>query len=158
MATWTDLVVAEPRLAKKLQDLFHQYGAGFGYLATVRRNGAPRVHPVSPIIADGGVFCFVMDSPKRRDLERNGLYALHSYPAETTEDEGYLAGHARVVADLRRKDALAAAYRAEPLVDWRLFELEIEVAMLVTHVGRNRVRQPRIWRAPPVRASHDLAG
>ena len=53
------------------------------------------MHPVSPVIADGGLFCFVTASPKRRDLERDGRYALHAYPAESSDDEAYLAGRVR---------------------------------------------------------------
>jgi Pyridoxamine 5'-phosphate oxidase len=149
MASWSDLAAEQPRLAAKIQNLFHQYGLGFGYLATVRTDGGPRVHPVSPIIADGGVFCFVMDSPKRRDLERDGRYALHAYPGEATDDEAYLVGHARLVADLARRQHLADRYRAEPRVDWRLFEFDIDVAMFIEHAGHAQTRRPLIWRAPP---------
>jgi pyridoxamine 5'-phosphate oxidase-like protein len=148
MASWADLAAANSRLAARIQQLFHQYGLGFGYLATVRRDGGPRVHPVSPIIADGAVFCFIMDSPKREDLERDGRYALHAYPGESTDDEAYLVGRARAVADLARRETLVAQYRAEPRVDWRLFEFDIEVAMFVEHVGRQHTRRPQIWRAP----------
>ena len=43
------------------------------YLATVRRDGAPRVHPVCPIIAKGRMFVAIApDSPKRLDLVRDG--------------------------------------------------------------------------------------
>src|SRR5918992_547093 len=39
------------------------------YLATVRRNGAPRVHPVTPIIDVEALFVFMEPtSPKARDL------------------------------------------------------------------------------------------
>ena len=135
-------------MAAKIKELFHQYGLGFGYLATVRRDGGPRVHPVSPIIADDAVFCFIMDSPKRRDLERDGRYALHAYPGDATEDEAYLVGTARVVADLARRRRLSSRYRAEPRVDWRLFELGIEVAMFIEHVGPAQTRRPLVWHAP----------
>lgn len=119
-----------------------QYGPGFGYLATVRADGGPRVHPVSPVITDEGLFCFVIDSPKRRDLERDGRYALHSFPPEESDDEAYVAGQARPVTDPARVARLADSVRAAPQVDWRLFEFTVEVAMLAGH-GRGDVSEGR---------------
>ena len=82
------------------------------------------MHPVSPVITDDGLFCFVVDSPKRRDLERDGRYALHSFPPEDSDDEAYVAGRAVPVTDPARVAAIAGNLRAAPQVDWRLFELE----------------------------------
>jgi len=133
MASWSDFLAAEPRLASAIRTLLQQYGPGMGYLATVRADGGPRVHPVSPVITDDGLFCFVVDSPKRRDLERDGRYALHSYPPEDSDDEAYLAGSARPVADRAVVDRLAGELRASPRVDWRLFEFTVDVAMVRRH-------------------------
>ena len=94
MASWSEFAVAEPRLAAAIQALVTHYGPGLGYLATVRADGGPRVHPVSPVITPDSLYCFVIESPKRRDLDRDGRYALHSFPQETTDDEAYLAGRA----------------------------------------------------------------
>jgi hypothetical protein len=144
-ASWLSFEAACPELATEVKALFEQYGQAFGYLATVRLDGGPRVHPVSPVIADGGLFCFITPSPKRCDLERDGRYALHAYPAENSDDEAYLAGRARPVTDPERQTRLAALHRASDEADWRLFELEIEVAM-VTHRARHSAEH-RIWRA-----------
>jgi Pyridoxamine 5'-phosphate oxidase len=146
-ATWSEFATASPSLAAEVKALFEQYGQAFGFLATVRLDGGPRVHPVSPIIADGGLYCFVLASPKRRDLERDGRFALHAYPAENSDDEAYLAGRVRPVTDEMRQAQLARRHRASAQVNWRLFELHIEIAM-VTH--RERPQEPaehRIWRA-----------
>ena len=133
MASWSEFASDEPRLADAIRALLQQYGPGFGYLATVRADGGPRVHPVSPVITDDGLFCFVVDSPKRRDLERDGRYALHSFPPEESDDEAYVAGRAWPVTDPARVARLAAGLRAAPQVDWRLFEFTVEVAMLARH-------------------------
>lgn len=133
MASWSEFAFDEPRLADAIRALLQQYGPGFGYLATVRADGGPRVHPVSPVITDDGLFCFVVDSPKRRDLERDGRYALHSFPPEESDDEAYVAGRAWPVTDPARVARLAAGLRAAPQVDWRLFEFTVEVAMLARH-------------------------
>ncbi|WBB78254.1 pyridoxamine 5'-phosphate oxidase family protein [Micromonospora sp. WMMD882] len=130
MASWSEFAADEPRLADGIRVLLQQYGPGFGYLATVRADGGPRVHPVSPVITDEGLFCFVVDSPKRRDLERDGRYALHSFPPEDSDDEAYVAGHARPVTDRARVARLAEGARARPGADWRLFEFTVDVAML----------------------------
>src|SRR3954451_13554256 len=120
MASWPEFVAAQPPLAAAIRALVHQYGPGLGYLATVRSDGGPRVHPVSPVITDDGLFCFVVDSPKRRDLERDGRYALHSYPPEESDDEAYVSGRARQVTDHARVSLLASTMRAKPDLSWRL--------------------------------------
>ena len=156
MVTWAEFAAAAPELAEAVRDLVHQFGQGFGFLATVRRDGAPRVHPVSPVITDDGLFCFLIDSPKRRDLERDGRYALHSFPAEDRDDEAYLSGRAVAVRDRRRLAHLAQLGRAAGSVDWRLFEFHIDAAM-VGRRDRPAVTPGRpgpgtahltVWRAP----------
>ncbi|MFR9778551.1 pyridoxamine 5'-phosphate oxidase family protein [Micromonospora sp. MS34] len=152
MASWSDFAADEPRLADEIRLLMQQYGPGFGYLATVRADGGPRVHPVSPVITDDGLYCFVIDSPKRRDLERDGRYALHSFPPEESDDEAYVAGRARPVTDPTTLARLAELGRAAPQVDWRLFEFTVDVAMLTR---RGQASQPgagrpqvRVWLDP----------
>src|SRR3954454_7658282 len=112
MATWSDFAAAEPTLAAGIRALLQQYGPGLAYLATVRADGAPRVHPVSPVITDEGLYCFIVDSPKRRDLERDGRYALHSFPPEENDDEAYLTGRAIRVRDQLVVSRLSESLRA----------------------------------------------
>lgn len=150
MASWSEFVAAEPQLASAIRALLLQYGPGMGYLATVRADGGPRVHPVSPVITDEGLFCFVVDSPKRRDLERDGRYALHSYPPEDSDDEAYVAGQARPVLDPAVVNHLAGALRASPQVDWRLFEFAVDVAMLRRHGPSGALPLALSPRNPPV--------
>src|SRR5215470_6438545 len=51
---------------------------GLGFLATVRADGSPRVHPVCPVISAAGLHVSVVAGPKQADLRRDGRYALHS--------------------------------------------------------------------------------
>jgi hypothetical protein len=146
-ATWASFADASPELSTEVRRLLEQYGHAFGYLATVRSDGGPRVHPVSPVIADGGLYCFVLPSPKRRDLERDGRYALHAYPAEHSDDEAYVAGLAVPVSDEVLSARLARLHRAAADVSWRLFELTIDVAMVVRREGGPASPQQEIWRA-----------
>ena len=133
MASWSDFAAADPSMAAGIRALLQQYGPAMGYLATIRRDGGPRVHPVSPVLTDDGLYCFIVDSPKRRDLERDGRYALHSYPPEESDDEAYVAGHATPVVDVTVIARLADALDASPAVDWQLFELSVETALLRRH-------------------------
>jgi len=133
MASWSDFVAADPTLAAGIRALLQQYGPGMAYLATVRADGAPRIHPVSPVITDEGLYCFIVNSPKRHDLDRDGRYALHSYPPEDNDDEAYLTGRAIPVRDPRVITDLADALRASHAVDWRLYELLIDTATLRRH-------------------------
>ena len=135
MATWSEFAVEAPWLADAIRSLLHQYGPGLGYLATVRADGGPRVHPVSPVVTDDGLYCFVVDSPKRHDLERDGRYALHTFPPEDSDDEAFVSGRATWVGDTDIIARLAGLTRAEPGIDWRLFEFTVTVAMLARHSG-----------------------
>lgn len=141
-----DFAEDEPRLAASLRALLHQYGRGMAYLATVRADGGPRVHPVSPIVTDEGLYCFVIDSPKRGDLYRDGRYALHAFPSEHSDVEGYLAGRARPVVNLSIVDQLAREHRAAPGVDWTLFEFSVEAAMIHRLTPGSA---PQTWRRGP---------
>ena len=133
MASWSEFTTAEPSLAAGIRALLQQYGPGTGYLATVRADGSPRLHPVSPVFTDEGLYCFIVDSPKRRDLERDGRYALHSFPPEESDDEAYVSGRAIRVRDPLIVTTLADALHASPDVDWHLYELLIETATLRRH-------------------------
>jgi hypothetical protein len=141
MATWSHFVTAVPHLAAQVHAFFAPFGQSLGYLATVRPDGGPRVHPVMPLFTEHGLFCFVVASPKRRDLERDRRYALHALPGECGDDEAYVTGTADPVTDRSRVEELAETFRAAPDRDWRLFELHIDVAM----VGRAGLAY-EIWR------------
>ena len=81
MVTWKEFAAAEPDLAETGRSLLFQFKVGLAFLATVRRDGAPRLHPVSPRFASGRLFVAVEHgSPKRFDLRRTGRYALHALP------------------------------------------------------------------------------
>ena|SRR5436190_13952176 len=149
MVSWPEFAAAAPTLAASIRALVHQYGPGLGYLATVRSDGGPRVHPVSPVITDEGLYCFVVDSPKRRDLDRDGRYALHAFPPPDSPEEAYLTGRAHPVTDDLRRARLARAHRAAPRVDWRLYEFDIETAMITRHPAHATAWSPtyQIWHA-----------
>jgi hypothetical protein len=129
MATWAEFAERAPELADAGRSLFYQYGPGLGFLASVRPDGGPRLHPICPVIAAGGLYAFIIPSPKRGDLERDGRFALHSFPPESTDDEFYITGTASVVTDASVRAEVADAYHDEVRDEWQLFAFDIEVAL-----------------------------
>ncbi|MCA1555037.1 MAG: pyridoxamine 5'-phosphate oxidase family protein, partial [Chloroflexi bacterium] len=75
MKHWANFAAAAPELAAFGAQRLH---GSVAYLATIRPDGAPRVHPVTPIIGEGHLFVFMEPtSPKGKDLQRDNRYALH---------------------------------------------------------------------------------
>src|SRR4051812_50208453 len=126
MASWSDFAAADPSLAAAIRALLEQYGPGMAYLATIRPDGGPRIHPVCPVITDQRLYCFIVASPKRGDLARDGRYALHSYPPEESDDEAFLTGRAIRVHDPVAIATLSEAWRASPAADRDLHRLQID--------------------------------
>jgi len=57
------------------------------YLATVRRNGGPRLHPFCPILAVGDLYAAIpASSPKAWDLRRDGRAAIHALPGADDDE------------------------------------------------------------------------
>jgi hypothetical protein len=131
MVTWSQFRKVSSDLAQKGEEQLFQYGVGLAFLATVREDGAPRLHPVCPVLSGGHLYVLILpDSPKRMDLERDGRYALQAFPqAKPDSDEFYLAGRVRRIrdSDLISKLLADAEHHASP--DEILFELEIGRAM-----------------------------
>lgn len=143
MITWNEFKDAEPQLAQEGRDLLYDVGVGLGYLATVRADGGPRVHPICPIICTAGLFAFIVASPKQRDLHRDGRYALHTFPMADNEDAFYLAGQVRAVSDDALRATLAQQFVDEraaigvpaPGPDEHLFEFAFDTAVLTRTTG-----------------------
>ncbi len=132
MARWSDFAREAPDVAREGHRLLTQYGPGLGYLATVRPDGGPRIHPVCPIVVGDGLWVFVGPSPKQGDLRRNGQYALHSFSCEDVDDEFMVAGPARAEDDAAVFDQVMTAYLAQGTTssgDETLFELGVERAL-----------------------------
>jgi Pyridoxamine 5'-phosphate oxidase len=149
MATWTEFALAAPGLAAAIRAAIHQYGPGLAYLGTVRPDGGPRLHPVSPVVTDDGLFCCLLDTPKRRDLDRDARYALHVYPPDDSDDEAGLRGSARAVTDPIVIQRVSAYARATPAVPWRLYAFDVELAFLVRRPAGRAAAMTQMWQAPP---------
>jgi hypothetical protein len=132
MRRWNEFAAESPGMAQAGHALIYQFRVGLGYLATVRRDSGPRVHPVCPVIASGGLYVFVGNqSPKLHDLLRDGRFALHSFPNPEVHDEFYVSGRVRRVDDPEIRKIIHDAYTATGAftTDDTLFELWLERAL-----------------------------
>jgi hypothetical protein len=140
--SWQDLAAGNPELAA--------YGAArltdndVAYLATVRKDGSPRVHPVTPILGEGRLFVFMEPtSPKGHDLRRDGRYALHCAVEDSGGGQGefYLSGRGRLVDDAatRAMAERAASYDVAPR--YILFELDVAHALGTVYTDEGTARQ-----------------
>jgi len=129
-AGWADFAAASPDLAAAgARHLDRANGAAL--LATVRgADAAPRLHPVTVGIVEGGLYVFVLDSAKRRDLEEDGRYALHAHQDKAAPDEFSVRGRARLVPAGAVRDRVATGWFFEVDDTYWLFELAIETAIL----------------------------
>ena len=96
MATWAEFEAAEPEMAAIGAGLLARFH--LAYLATVRADGSPRVHPVSPFIIEGRLIVATpSESPKAGDQLRDGRYVIHMLPGKD-DAEFRVRGRARLVA------------------------------------------------------------
>jgi hypothetical protein len=134
MATWRQFAREAPDLAGAGRALWEQHV--LMYLATVRADGSPRVHPVVPLLAEGSVFVAIGErSPKWRDLRRDPRCVLHSLPGQR-DDEFVLRCRAREAPGSREAVREAADHVIHD--DDHIFELDIDQADLGhwEHVGK----------------------
>ncbi len=158
VVTWGDFRRLSPLLAEKGRAAFYEYGGvGLGFLATVRRDGGPRVHPVCPIITEDGLFAFIIPGPKLRDLRRDGRYALHSetLPPPRHDDGFYVAGTATEVSDRAMWERVATKFLTERnqggppagFDEQALFEFSIDTCLLtLTSADGEFPAGPTVWR------------
>lgn len=146
MGSWGDFAAAAPDLAA--------YGTqrlltGVAYLATVRQDGSPRVHPVTPIIGEGRLLLYMEPtSPKGKDLARDPRYQLHCAVENQNGGEGefYVTGRARQIDKTETaiwESALRVGYAPRP--HYILFELSVESAFSTIYRDGENLRQR--WKA-----------
>ena len=109
--------------------MLYEHGRiGLGFLATVRGDGGPRVHPICPLVTDDGLYGFIVPGPKLEDLRRDGRYALHSetFPPPRHDDSFYVTGIAVLQNDPVLRGSLTQRLLAERdlVTPWDGFESE----------------------------------
>jgi hypothetical protein len=144
VSTWAEFAYAEPVLAAYAQE---RMAGRIVYQATLRLDGGPRVHPVSPWIG-AGLLCvsFRDTSPKTREVARDPRYALHT--AQPWEDHAGNFGEFMARGRLEQLTASHPAVVARPgMTPYRLvhYSCSIEEAV-ATEYSEDEMPTYRRWK------------
>jgi hypothetical protein len=157
VVSWKNFAAVRPELAEAGRDLLYQHGVGLAYLACVRRDGGPRVHPMCPLLDSEGLFAFIVPSPKQADLLCDGRYSMHSFPRPDNEDAFYITGTAHLIEDPETRSRLSELFVSErkalgvpaPSTDDRLFGFLVASCLLTLTTGHGDPNPVHtVWRAP----------
>ena len=135
MATWSEIEAAAPELAGRARAVFDAHKHKI--LATLRRDGSPRISGIEATFADGELWLGMMPgSRKALDLRRDPRLALHSASIDPPDDptswtgDAKLSGRAVEVDDPALLERLGAGDQA----DAHLFRVDI-TELVHTRVG-----------------------
>jgi Pyridoxamine 5'-phosphate oxidase len=144
MPSWSDFATEAPELAEKVHARLdaHKHKT----IATLRRDGSPRISGTETQLADGELWIGSMwQALKARDLQRDPRYALHSGSDEPSEWKGdaKLAGIAEEITD----PALVEKHNGEAASGpSHLFRLDVsEVSLVGLNDARNAI-VIEVWR------------
>jgi hypothetical protein len=144
MPSWSDFEAAAPELAAEVRARLEAHT--HKTLATVRRDGAPRISGTEATFADGELWIGSMwQARKARDLQRDPRFALHSGSDDPPEWSGdaKLAGVVEEITDaatVRERNGEAAANGPS-----HLFRLDLrEVSAVSLNAERTKL-VIRIW-------------
>jgi Pyridoxamine 5'-phosphate oxidase len=103
MSTWSEFEAAAPELAERVRERLdaHRHKT----IATVRRDGSPRISGIEAAVRDGELWIGSMwQARKAHDLQRDPRFALHSGSDEPSAWKGdaKLAGVAEEITDPER--------------------------------------------------------
>lgn len=111
MSSWNEIETDAPDLASAVQARFD--ATLHKTLATIRRDGSPRISGTEVVFAGGGVWLGSMSGARKaQDMRRDGRCALHSAPV----DEKLAAGDAKIAGVATEITDLAEIRVAWP--DW----------------------------------------
>lgn len=144
MPTWNQFAQQAPDLAAFGLARFR---SGVAYLGTLRPDGGPRVHPVTPIIGEELFLFMEPTSPKGNDLRRDPRYALHCAVEDSSGGEGefYVRGRAALTDDPRQREQATLASSYVPSANYILFVLTIDFAFMNQY--RDGQATPLRWQA-----------
>ncbi|HEY9152044.1 MAG TPA: pyridoxamine 5'-phosphate oxidase family protein [Anaerolineales bacterium] len=139
--SWSRLESQAPEIAEFAKERMHNKVA---YLATVRKDGSPRVHPFTPIIGEGHFFVFMEPtSPKGHDLRRDARYAIHCAVTDSSGKSGevILTGQAKFIEDSELRALAIRICPYKPADRYILFEFDIESATTTEYPEEGPVRK-----------------
>jgi nitroimidazol reductase NimA-like FMN-containing flavoprotein (pyridoxamine 5'-phosphate oxidase superfamily) len=137
MANWQEVTDQAPEIAALAQARIE--ATGLGLVATLRRDGSPRISGVEPWFSGGDLWLGMMPrSLKARDLQRDPRLSLHNATVDKEVHEGdvKVTGQAVEVVDEAAKTAVREDFMArtgfDPGADFHLFRVDVlEVATIM---------------------------
>lgn len=147
-AHWRELELDDPTLAGFGRE---RIDGKVSYLATLRRDGSPRLHPVTPIL--GGGYCFIFidpASPRGRDLRAGGQYSLHCAMNDSSGSSGefQMSGVATLIEERNLRRLAENAGTFMPGASYPLFELKISEVMSTSYRGGRPERRRWVLSRP----------
>jgi hypothetical protein len=153
VATWADFEAAAPEQVAVVQQVWTE-PLPVAYLATVRRDGAPRLHPFCPVRADGRLYAVIpRRSPKGDDLRRDARCVVHATPGpddaelciraravERTDDDAVRASVVAAV-DAAGPTGMAGSARRDPIFELDVEQVDTAHWIAVGQPGTHAVRQ-----------------
>ena len=126
---WADVEAAAPDLAAKVRKRFEAHGLAL--LATLRRDGSPRISGIETSFGEGELWLGMMPrSLKAADLLRDPRLALHSATADKNVSAGdaKLAGVAMLVEDETTFDRYrrASGGQSPAIGTFHLFRIDVK--------------------------------
>lgn len=118
------------------------------YLATTRKDGRPRAHPVTPVIGEGHLFIFLEpSSPRTRELDENADFCLHCAMSDSSGSSGefQVTGLAVQADDPATRRLAESVCSFRPSVRSQLFELFITEALSTEYPGGQPRRRRWIY-------------
>jgi pyridoxamine 5'-phosphate oxidase-like protein len=145
MTSWKEFAQQAPEIAAFGKARF---ASGVAYLGTVRADGSPRVHPVTPILGERLFLFMEPTSPKGKDLRRDSRYQLHCSVEDSSGGGGefYVTGRAQLTDDPLIREQAVRASSYVPADRYILFILSVEFAFMNTYTNGNP--SPRRWQSP----------
>jgi hypothetical protein len=145
MSSWKDVLAEAPDLATRVQARFES--AKHHTLATLRRDGSPRISGTEITFALGDAWLGSMDGARKaQDLQHDPRFALHSSTADETLGDGdaRISGTATEVTDPAE---IARVYEGvdTPPGPMHLFRIDAEELVLTRVQGDDLVVD--WWRA-----------
>jgi Pyridoxamine 5'-phosphate oxidase len=109
--SWSEFEAEAPELAARVRELLDAHG--HKTIATIRRDGSPRISGTETEFSDGELWIgSMLDALKARDLQRDPRFALHS----ASEDPDVWTGDAKlagVAEDVSAPDATSHRFRLD---------------------------------------------
>ncbi|MER7247891.1 pyridoxamine 5'-phosphate oxidase family protein [Kribbella sp. NPDC000426] len=152
---WEQVVAEQPRLGEL--GTVRLLEPGVVLVATVRRDGTPRVSPVEPLVVDGELWlCMMQGSAKAADLVRDPRVLVHNIVTsrDGADGEFKVRGVVRTVDDLDVQQRFAD--EADRRLGWRpvpgrfhLFAVDVESVTVIRYDTASGDQYVAIW--PPAR-------